>query len=69
MPNKVIRRIKAEAIWVDPEDKKKFENIRFGLMGDTKENQTQESTFKFLLNEFFKSKGGKNYAIIGSSKH
>ena len=61
------RRLKATAIWVDPEDKDRFEKIMFDYQAETQARQTQESTFKFLLDNFFKIRG-ENHANIDSSK-
>lgn len=55
----IIRRIKAVAIWVDSEDKDRFERILIDRTGEMKQKQTQMSTFKFILDEFFKLQGGK----------
>ena len=64
---KILQRLKAEAIWVDPEDKQQFIRILFDRSAETGEKQTQESIFKFLLDEFFKNRGDK-YAKIRSSR-
>lgn len=51
------RRLKAVAVWVDPDDKDRFEKIMFDYQAETQTRQTQESTFKFILDEFFKKQG------------
>lgn len=55
--SKILQRLKAEAIWVDPEDKKRFLRILIDRSAETGIKHTQESTFKFLLDEFFKRRG------------
>lgn len=54
----IIRRIKAEAIWVDPDDKTRFQYILLHRKAETGKPQTQESVFKFILDEFFKHNKG-----------
>lgn len=53
----IIERLQSEAIWVTKEDKKKFDLIVIERTAETKVRQSQASTFKYLLEVFFKAKG------------
>lgn len=54
----LMRRFKAVAIWVDPEDKTRFEYIILNRKAETGKPQTQESVFKFVIDEFLKKNKG-----------
>jgi capsule polysaccharide export protein KpsC/LpsZ len=58
MADGLVRSLKAKAIWVDPEDKTRFEYIVLHRKAETGKMQTQESAFKYLLDEFFKQHKG-----------
>jgi hypothetical protein len=66
MPEKVEvgRRLKAEAVWVDWEDKLRFKSIMLNIEAITEKPQTQETAFKAILDFFMKNGGAKN--VTGS---
>ena len=52
------RRLKAFTMWIDPEDKDRFERIQLELSAERGKKQTQEEVFKFILDEFFENHRG-----------
>jgi hypothetical protein len=57
----VGRRIKAEAVWVDWEDKVRFKRVMLDLETSSKTPQTQKTAFKAVL-DFYMKGGNKNVA-------
>jgi len=53
----LVRTLKLEPIWIDPEDKLQFNKITYGLMAKDGKKLTQADTFKVMLAKY---KGVKN---------